>query len=365
MPEERTKSIRNKLWIEKLRIEDMQTPEERELEEKLSGHFEKATSLFKEITGKKVKKPKIHILSTEENKGIDCFYKDGKIYLLRRWLESNKQSKYFDFYHELFHAFMEQTKNHFEEIPNPDTHRFAFLLRVSLVKNFDYKGNKTYVNFISEGVANLFAAMLASSHENEIFVNLFSQGNKETFGMNFVAKEVYNTLLQINEVTKDKVRGIDKKGNLSEGHIDYIPIDKLSEFIDDANDIENIKKLITNCNAPLFKSEWGSFHYIGTAIVSFAYKIYEKEGKSAKQLLRDLTLTPWDVVEKTIIEIRENGELLTYPTKFEMNPRESKDEYLVETLKDVQNLLGLQETVSEINKVLFSRSENKTFKELL
>ena len=160
------------------------------------------------------------------------------------------------------------------------------------------------INSIEEGAAEFFAAKFISKNENEIPINIFYTyfyENPSTVSQVRLDSIYYK---KAKEVIKEVYTTYQKLNGLQ-------PIETIDEPLKKAE--FQINELIDKCYRIVpYSIKWYALHNIGRATVLFAYEIYKKENKNSEQLLKDLTLYPWETVEKVVREIKndKNGELL-------------------------------------------------------
>jgi hypothetical protein len=290
----------------------------------LSKNIEKAKDFIEEITGERIKKkPTIRffpISANEANIVVGYFNRRKMEILLSKELLNSYKYLISTFYHEFFHFATKVLKfYHFEEIPDLATHKFALSLRLLFVKEFP--SEEMGINFIEEGTAQLFAATLISKNEKSIPKNMrwqWSRGwsrfeRKCPQSWFYPAlRDIYTTLHQINGVTKEEfAKIIDRNSVIKPRNINKISMKKLYNCISDTRYLKETatKYMIKYHKQVPIRDHWiiTSFGYeVGDAITLFAYEIYKKEGKSVKQLLRDLIYSPYDVVEKVVREIKND-----------------------------------------------------------
>jgi hypothetical protein len=280
----------------------------KEIKKELSKYTKIAESFFEEITGKKINsKPEIRINS----EGLASFVSGNEIWITKADIDTyhlNPNSLKINFYSCYFlwaisHA-NKELESRFEEIPNPNTHRFAFLLRIASRNSSFEKNSKLLfysndINLILVPTADLFAYTLASKNESEILKEMSHAISISPLDV----RKVYKALERVNgKITEHDLVEIAKiVSKLGSSERSNISIEELMKFNNFADDISYIREQI---HAGL--SEAQGIYEMGEIIIFFAYELYKKEGKNVKQLLRDLTLTPWDVVEKVVEEIQKD-----------------------------------------------------------
>jgi hypothetical protein len=209
----------------------------------------------------------------------------------------NKETLVHGLYHEFLHFTLRQSQinNPFKELPSLETHPFAHILQLTLMDTGEYPISS---NFMEEGTADFFAPAILSKDNIEIIKRIF---NFKPLSFALI-KEVYLQLHKIEGFTHERIEELkkcaEKKGD------DFVSLaDAYKE------DVENIKEMITKitsyCNDRIKVP-----YLLGLSIILLALEMYKREGKDAKQLLKDLILSPWDVVENVKKEIKNDNEQL-------------------------------------------------------
>jgi hypothetical protein len=237
--------------------------------------IKEAKNFFEEITGINLKEEPIVKISPRAKNGplgrtynniieiaSDLLPEEGKIVIL----------------HEFIHWSVGKTgKREIFDRP-PYSYPLAFPLWLTLTKKFD---DGMQLSFIEEGIADFFAAVLASKDKSEIPRNTFFFYSDEMRKLRTAVKEVYFTLSRIN-------------GNYEK--------DKLEE------DREMISDLIKELSSMFSFSEKTATVYVGRIILLLGNEIYKRNYNGAAQLLEDMLSSPYSVVDKIILEIKNDKE---------------------------------------------------------
>jgi hypothetical protein len=305
--------IQSQLSLEEFKLKEVEVPEK--VREEFLEYAKEAKLLFEEVIGKKINgEPEIHFFSSvteevltddgtliERETSIGGLHSGNEIWLPVELLGDDKKTRKSDFFHEYFHWVIQHAikklKYNFDECPELKN-GFALHFWLSFVRF-------AHTNFLEEGTAELSGAISISKNEKEVPKNLFKElsTNKEQlsnfyfqYTIDSAIEGFYNGLQQIKKCTKDELLyGFSDKDDLL-----------------GVNKVGSSCKLISEYAFGREEAYHYLYHYMGKMIVLFAYETYKREGKNAKQLLKDLILSPYDVVEKVVREIRNdnNKELL-------------------------------------------------------
>jgi hypothetical protein len=259
-----------------------------------------ASKFYKKVTGIDLSEelPQILILPTSEiGISVSGLQEGNKIIISKEWEDYGRKIVEGITYHEFFHwaVWRSDLRSNFNYLQFYKDHEYNFSphLRLLLIKEIpEYY---VTINSIEEGAAEFFAAKLISKNENEIPKNIFYI---------YFHKNISNYYPKFDPIYYEAVKTV-----IKEVYFTYQKVN--AESLKETE--SQIQKLIDKCYdlfpAPM---KWYALHNIGRTTVLFAYEIYKKENKNVKDLLKDLTFSPWETVDIVVKEIKndKNGELL-------------------------------------------------------
>jgi hypothetical protein len=258
----------------------------------ISNYVKNASKLYEKVTnidlGEEL--PKIQVLPTsqiDENRA--GFQRDNEIAISKKLNKYGRKFVEGVTCHEFFHwaIWKSNLENKFDgegltKLSLERNYRFALPLKALLID--EALGEK--INSIEEGTAEFFAATLISKNEKEILINIF-------YGY-FYENPSTSYQLSLNSISYLRL-----KTAIKEVYTTYQKFDESLEEVE-----AQIQELVDKYYKLFPNSE--ALHGIGRVTVLFAYEIYKKENKNAEELLRDLIYSPWEIVEKVVIEIKED-----------------------------------------------------------
>jgi len=243
------------------------------LQKEAVSDIKEAKNFFERITGITLKEePIVKISPRAKNGPLGRTYNN----IIEIASDLTPEEEKIVIFHEFLHWSIGKTgeRRIFDEPPYG--YPLTFSLWFALTKRFD---NGMQLSFIEEGIADFFAATLASKNKDEISKNIFFFYSDETEKLKVAIKKVYFTLSRIN-------------GN-----------SKRDEF---EEDIKTLSDLTETLSSMFSFSNKTATVYVGRIILLFGYKIYERDYQDAIQLLRDVLFSPYAVVERIILEIKDD-----------------------------------------------------------
>jgi hypothetical protein len=246
------------------------------------------------VIGKRITKPEIVLLTDNEaNPGVVEGVYDPDKQRIGIWPGFEKEHLKRIIRHEFFHHVIHNALHmDLRDPPDKEKYPFAFPLWDVLIEMEIVKGRLSLENFIEEGMASFFGAVSLTNNENEFYINpiynlfrhfhqnweedpLFILENTERIMSSLVG--IYALLYGLNGAFTPKNEEEDKR------RIDRTKTEKWSDV---------------------------NIYYIGYVIVLFLWEKYKLEKKNFEILLRDFFVSPYQMVNELVKEIKKDKDML-------------------------------------------------------